>query len=207
MKFLRYVLAIMTMCALGVTVQAHAFKLGVLDAGPGFDYTGTPLTNLLLVSCGAGTASTEGCVTIENETGSLLTSFQLSFSTSNLGLGNQNFTNADCATGTMFRTCTVTDLGSGNYNLVLSGGTGVPYDPNAMKKKEDEKESGDPDDYSADTFTIQETGLPYSDFANTPLTVAATPEPGSIWLMSTGALLLGGFFYYTRRNGFGDQSL
>ncbi len=204
MKFLRYVLAIMMMCALGGTVQAHAFKLGVLDAGPGVDYTGTPLTNLMLGSCGSGTALTEGCVTIENETGSLLTSFQLSFSTSNLGSGNQGFT---CGTGIMFADCTVTDLGGGNYNLVFSGGTGVPSDPNAMKKKEDKKESRDSDDYSADTFTIQEIGLPLSDFANTPLAVAPTPEPGSIWLMSTGALLLGGFFYYTRRNRLGDQSL
>lgn len=31
-----------------------------------------------------------------------------------------------------------------------------------------------------------------------------TPEPGSIWLMSTGALLLGAFFYSRRRHGMGE---
>ncbi len=207
MKLLRYALALLTMCALSGMGQAHAFKLGVLDAGPGIDYTGTPLTNLMFGSCGVGTQGTEGCITIENETGALLTSFQLSFSTSNLPLASQNFSNADCSTGTMFASCAVTSLGGDNYSLVLYGGTGVPSDPNAMKKNEDKKESKDADDYKGHTFIIQENGLPLADFANTPLTVTATPEPGSIWLMSTGALMLCAFFYYKRRNGFGDQSL
>jgi hypothetical protein len=32
-----------------------------------------------------------------------------------------------------------------------------------------------------------------------------TPEPDSIWLMSTGALMLGAAYYYKRRNGLGDM--
>ena len=205
MKLLRYLPLIAMAFALSGVVQAHAFKLGVLDAGPGVDYYGTPLTDLILGSCGTGTTSTEGCVTIENETGSLLTSFQLTFSTSNLGPMNQTFT---CGTGTLFADCSVTNLGGGNYSLVFSGGTGVPSDTNSMSMEEDQKESQDSDDSSADTFTIQENGLPYSDFASTPFTVVSeTPEPSSIWLMSTGVLLLGGFFYYTRRSGLGGRSL
>jgi hypothetical protein len=35
----------------------------------------------------------------------------------------------------------------------------------------------------------------------------ATPEPSSIWLMSTGVLMLGGFFFYKRRNVFGEMHL
>jgi hypothetical protein len=31
-----------------------------------------------------------------------------------------------------------------------------------------------------------------------------TPEPSSILLLATGVLMLGGFFYYKRRNGLGD---
>ena len=35
---------------------------------------------------------------------------------------------------------------------------------------------------------------------------ANTPEPDSIWLMATGALMLCGAFYYKRRNGFGAMN-
>jgi hypothetical protein len=34
-----------------------------------------------------------------------------------------------------------------------------------------------------------------------------TPEPSSIWLMSTGVLMLGGFFLYKRGNAFGEMNL
>lgn len=195
MKFLRYVLAIMTMCALGVTVQAHAFKLGVLDAGPGFDYTGTPLTNLLFSPCSTG--SLDGCITIENETGAVLTGFQLEFS--NTGLTTQGA----CGVTGSFSSCTES-MGGGNYFFTFSGGTGVPFDANAGNENEESAESWDTDDLT-DTFTIQVTGEPYTDFG--PLTLTATPEPSSIWLLSTGGLLLGAFFYYKRRKGLGELGL
>lgn len=40
--------------------------------------------------------------------------------------------------------------------------------------------------------------------AGLPPAGTVTPEPGSIWLLSTGALVLGAFFYYKRHNGFGE---
>jgi hypothetical protein len=40
--------------------------------------------------------------------------------------------------------------------------------------------------------------------AGLPPAGTVTPEPSSIWLMSTGALMLGAFFYYKRNNGFGE---
>jgi len=40
--------------------------------------------------------------------------------------------------------------------------------------------------------------------AGLPAAGSVTPEPSSIWLLSTGALMLGAFFYYKRHNGFGE---
>lgn len=194
MKFLRYVLAIITMCALGVTVQAHAFKLGVLDAGPGVDYTGTPLTNLLFSPCSTG--SLDGCITIENETGVVLTSFKLEFSGTGLSQGV-------CGVTGSFSSCSESEVG-GNDIFTFSGGTGVPFDANAGNENEETTESRDTDDLT-DTFTIQVTQESYKDFG--PLTLTATPEPSSIWLLSTGSLLLGAFFYYKRRKGLGELGL
>ncbi len=47
-----------------------------------------------------------------------------------------------------------------------------------------------------DILAYEQAGLPPPG--------GVTPEPSSIWLMSTGALLLGGFLYYKRRNNFGE---
>jgi hypothetical protein len=40
--------------------------------------------------------------------------------------------------------------------------------------------------------------------AGLPSAGGVTPEPDSIWLLSTGALMLGAAFYYKRRNAVGD---
>ena len=47
-----------------------------------------------------------------------------------------------------------------------------------------------------DILAYAQAGLP---------SAGVTPEPDSIWLMSTGALMLGAAYYYKRRNGFGDM--
>lgn len=214
MKLLRYVFAIVMMCALSGLVQAHAFRLGVQDAGPGVDYTGTPLTGLLFGSCSS--KSSDGCITIENDTGSLLKSFQLVFSDTIVTGGT-----CTTSTGPVSFSCSESKVG-GNYIFTFSSATGIPFDTkNEMVKTEDHKEKKDKDDKHqkgdedkdrdtddiSDTFTIRETGVPYTAFAKDPLTLTSTPEPSTIWLMSTGALMLGGFFCYKRRNGLGDQSL
>lgn len=41
--------------------------------------------------------------------------------------------------------------------------------------------------------------------AGLPPPGGVTPEPNSIWLMGTGILMLGAFFYYKRNHGFGDS--
>ncbi len=47
-----------------------------------------------------------------------------------------------------------------------------------------------------DILAYEQAGLPSAG--------TATPEPDSIWLMSTGVLMLGAAFYYKRRNGYGE---
>lgn len=198
MKLLRYAVALMFVCAMSGMAKADDFKLGVQDAGPGIDYTGTPLTNLGFKSCGNGLGVDYGCVTIENETGAPLTSFQLEFSSTGL------ITTGACGSvSAYFTTCTESMVGK-DYLFTFSGGTGVPYDTNAWKKKEDKTEKKDPDD-AMDTFTIVESGENRNDFG--PMMLTTTPEPSSVLLMSTGVLLLGGLFYYKRRNGLDSMGL
>jgi hypothetical protein len=189
MKLLRYALALLTMCALSGMGQAHAFKLGILDAPPSeIEFTGAPLTGLMFASCGGG--STDGCITIENDTGHMITSLQLEFSATGLT------TSGGCdSTGTSiaFTNCSFSETTGSNpqYVFDFSGGPGIGF--------------MEGDDGGGNTFTIQVTGEPYTDFG--PLTLTSTPEPSSIVLLSTGGLLLGAFFYYKRRNGLGEMGL
>lgn len=188
MKLLRYLPAIVTICALSGMAQAHAFKLGVFDAPPSeIEFTGAPLSGLMFSPCSSG--STDGCITIENDTGQMLTSLQLEFSATGLS------TAGSCNTGTgeAFTNCSYSETTGSNpqYIFDFSGGSGVGFTEG--------------DDNSGNTFTIQVSGENFTDFG--PLTLTSTPEPSSIVLLSTGGLLLGAFFYYKRRNGLGDVSL
>ncbi len=198
MKLLRYAVALMFVCAMSGMAKADDFKLGVQDAGPGIDYKGTPLTNLKFGSCGAGFGKDYGCVTIENETGAQLTSFQLEFSAANI-----TTTGACGSVSSYFITCSESMVGK-DYLFTFSGGTGVPYDKNAWKEGEEGIEKWDPDD-AMDTFTIVESGENRKDFGK--MTLTPTPEPSSVLLMSTGLLLVGGFFVYKRRNGLDAMGL
>jgi hypothetical protein len=56
-------------------------------------------------------------------------------------------------------------------------------------------------------FTIAESGVDPADFPTGTLTVNVTPEPSSIWMLSTGALMLGTFLYSKRRKGLGWMGL
>lgn len=189
MKLLPYLPAMVAICALSGMAQAHAFKLGILDAPPSeIEFTGAPLTGLMFAPCSSG--STDGCITIENDTGQMLTSLQLEFSATGLTTpGGCNTTGTSIA----FTNCSFSETTGSNpqYIFDYSGGSGIGFTEG--------------DDGGGNTFTIQETGEPYTDFG--PLTLTSTPEPSSIVLLSTGGLLLGAFFYYKRRNGLGELGL
>lgn len=183
MKLLRYLPLIAMVCALSSVAKADDFKLGVQDANPTFiDYTGGVL-DVTFGSCGNGTPTTDGCVTIENGTGHALTSLQIDVPIAGLT------TTGNCLGGTaeFFTSCVETTVGQ-DYQFVFSGGTGIPAGP------------GDGDfDKDDPYFTITETGENYNDFGTITVgPVSATPEPASLLLLATGSFLCAGFIYRRR---------
>ena len=211
MKLLRYVLAMMFICMLSGMAKANDFRLTIPDAGgdnPSFNttsITSTPV-DVTFAACvtgevGPGANLTyDGCASFLNSTGSAITSLELVFPN-------------------------VPTLGGQTVNCALDGGTGDATPSGGIDFFQDASCSlvgatlvdgtlvgGDYIlDFSDGTiadgafFNIAEQGVAPGDFP--PGTLTATPEPGSIWLLSTGVLLLGGFFYYKRRNGFGAIGL
>jgi hypothetical protein len=183
MKLLRCLFALLFVCALSGMARADDFKLGVQDSNPtAIDYTGGVL-NVSFASCGKGTPSTEGCVTIKNDTGKSLTSLWIDFPIAGLT------TTGNCLTGNseFFTSCKWTTVGD-DYQFYFSGGPGVP-----AGKGDGDYDKDDP------FFTIIETGECYTDFG--PLSVtstAPTPEPASLMLLATGFLLCAGFIYRRR---------
>jgi len=179
MKFLRYLLALMFVCALSGMARADDFKLGVQDANPtAIDYYG----GILDVNFSACKGSKiDGCVTIKNDTGHPLTSIQIEFPEAGLT------TTGSCLGGSaeFFTSCTWTTL-DGNYVFDFSGGPGIP-----AGKGDGDYDKDDP------YFTITETLEDYKDFGTLAVT-APTPEPASLMLLATGFLLCAGFIYRRR---------
>jgi hypothetical protein len=132
----------------------------------------------------------DGCAYFVNLTGSTLTNLTLVLPDSGNALGQMpnldqsGFTTLAGGPETYFFTQTQYSISGGNYILSFSGGSIL----------------------NDQAFTIAENGV---DVSATPWTgtLTTTPEPNSIWLLSTGAMMLGAFFYYKRRNGLGDQRL
>jgi hypothetical protein len=196
MKFLRCLFALMLVCALSGMAKADPidFHMVVVDPPTGFDTTPinslTPPTTIGFSDCVPGQIPGvadpyEGCASFENSTSSAITSLLLVFpdtsdldsQTANCGLDPNTSVNDFASV-----TCSLTN---GNYILNFTDGSiGV-----------------------GGLFTVAEDGVDPSDFPDGTLTAASAPEPSSIWLMSTGALLLGAFFYSKRRNGFGSMGL
>jgi hypothetical protein len=130
----------------------------------------------------------QGCASFENSTTAPITFLQLEFpntSALNSQTANCMLDGADTPSGptsvNFFQNVSCSLVGN-NYILDFSDGS-IPV---------------------GDLFTVAENGVSPDDFPNGTLT--STPEPASIWLLSTGVLLLG-FFFYKRRTGFGGIGL
>lgn len=178
MRMLRCLFAIALVCGLTCVAKADTdFHMVVLDPSysvnvittTSFEFTFSPCVSPGQVPVGSGF---EGCFTGQNETGGPLTSLLMDIP----HIPGQT---AGCAlfgggldifTGTP--TCT---SGPDGYVLDFTGG----------------------DLAVGGYFTIAESGVCASDFPTVTAEFNA-PEPSSIWLLSTGALMFG-FFYTDRR--------
>lgn len=197
MKLLRCLPLIATVCMLSGIAKADPvdFHLVVVDPPTGFNTTPittlTPPAVISFSNCVAGEIPGtvdpyEGCASFENSTSSALTNLELIFP--NNGVLNSQTASCSPDPGTVSGTSVdffqsfTCGLVGGNYVLDFSDGS-IPVGA---------------------LFTIAENGVPADCFPDGTLTT--TPEPSSIWLLSTGVLLLG-FFFYKRRNGFGEIGL
>jgi hypothetical protein len=198
MKLLRCLFALILVCALSGMAKADPidFHMVVVDP-PGFNVTDltTMSSTVGFTACDAGqlpsgiVGSYVGCDTFENLTGSSLTSLELVFPDTGALVGQSANCTADPGPVNFFTSATCSIV-NGFFVLDYSGGS-IPQ--------------GFPDG----VFTIAESGVDPSQFPDGTLTanLTATPEPGSLWLMSTGVLLLGAFFYSRPRNGLGSMGL
>jgi hypothetical protein len=194
MKLLRCLFALMLVCALSGMAKADPidFHMVVVDP-PGFDVTDLTTTSATVgfTACDAGqlpsgiVGTYVGCDTFENLTGGPLTSLELAFPDTGALVGQVASCTPDAGPVNFFTTatCSIVD---GFFVLDYSGGS-------------------IPEGFPGGVFTIAEEGVDPSLFPDGTLTT--TPEPSSIWLLSTGALLLGAFFYSRRRNGLGSMGL
>jgi hypothetical protein len=196
MKLLRCLFALMLVCALSGMAKADPidFHMVVVDP-PGFNVTDLTTTSATVgfTACDAGqlpsgiVGAYVGCDTFENLTGAPITSLELMFPDTGALVGQAANCTADAGAVNFFSVATC-NLVDGFFVLDYSGGS-------------------IPQGFPSGVFTIAEAGVDPSDFPDGTLTANVTPEPSSIWLMSTGVLMLGAFFYSRRRNGFGSMGL
>ena len=179
MKFFRYLFALTLVCAMSGMAKADDFKLGVQDAPPSnIRYTGSPL-DVSFGSCGNHTPSTDGCVTIENDTGATITSLLIDI------VANR-YTIADGGGGCLSTTpgieCAYSLIDNGTVYQFLFTGLDIPTNSEWC---------------NTDTFTIEEQGIDPRHFPDATIT-SPTPEPASLMLLATGCLLCAGFIYRRR---------
>jgi hypothetical protein len=193
MRILRFLVAAAVGCALSSIASAAPvdFQVVVIDPPPSyliqpivsdsFTFTFSPC-----VSPGQVPAGTPylGCFTGENTTGHTLTSLQLFIPT----IPNGNDTCGFSGTGLdIFPsvTCSVTNTG---YLLQFTGGNIPTANGHAPDDAEFNRDS---------VFTIAESGIDPSSFpqVTASFNMAATPEPDSLVLLSTGLLSGGGVLF------------
>jgi len=197
MKLLRCLPLIAAVCMVSGIAKADPvdFHMVIVDPPQGFNTTPitslSPPTVVSFLPCVAGEIPGtvdpyQGCASFENSTSSALTNLELIFP--NNGVLNSQTANCTGDPGTIsgasvnfFQEASCNIVGD-NYVLAFFDGS-IPV---------------------GDLFTIAEDGVPADCFPDGTLT--STPEPSSIWLLSTGVLLLG-FFFYRRRTGFGGIGL
>lgn len=194
MKVFRTLFAILLACTLCGMAKADPvdFHMVVVDPPSGFNTV--PITSLssptpiVFSACVPGEIPGtvdpyEGCASFENSTTGPITNLLLEFPDTN-ALNSQS---ASCApdpgvigsSSVDFFQSASCSLTNGEYILDFTDGS-IPVGA---------------------LFTIAEDGVCADDFPTGSLSSA--PEPASIWLLSTGALMLAGF-YFKRRHGLGS---
>jgi hypothetical protein len=202
---MKYLLRVLFVLALFFGVSSHAraaavdFHVQVLDpnvcnSGSGQVakcLVGDPTSPIPVTldgpTCGTlnlpATTLPQGCLVIENDTLNVtITSFLLSFDATGVlaGLTFDCPNDLNSSPTPTFTSCAVSTDGSSD-EFIFSGGTGVP--PNGGE------------------FAIVETGLPAGDFTGTAM-VGITPEPDSLLLLSTGAMMMAAGLFLKRQRGF-----
>jgi hypothetical protein len=194
MKFLRCLFALTLVCAVSGMAKADPidFHMVVVDP-PGFDVHDLTTTTAVVnfTACDAGqlpqgiSPDYVGCETFENLTGAPITSLELEFP--DIGALSGQSANCTAAAG-------VPNFFSVASCSIVNGFFVLNYSDGSI-----------PNGFPSGVFTIAESGVRPSAFPEG--TLSTTPEPSSIWLMSTGAVMLGAFFYSKKRNGLGWMGL
>ncbi|MGD0647693.1 MAG: PEP-CTERM sorting domain-containing protein [Acidobacteriaceae bacterium] len=179
MKVLRCLFALTLVCAVSGMARADDFKLGVQDAPPTkIDYTGSPL-DVGFGSCGFGTPKTDGCVTIENDTGKTITSLLIDIVANSYTIADGG---GGCLSTTPGVVCDYSLIDDGTVYQFLFTGLDIPTNSEWC---------------TTDTFTIEEQGIDPKNFPDATIS-SPTPEPASLMLLATGFLLCAGFIYRRR---------
>jgi hypothetical protein len=198
MKLLRCLFALTLVCALSGIAKADPFDFHMVVVDPPTpdnptftvtDIQTSPVTVSFTNTCaidGSGLPTYDGCAAFINGTGAPLTTLELVMPNSGLSAGQTPNCTQPSGIGTDFfssGSCPTPGPGQ-NYVIDFTDGS-IPINT---------------------YFVIAETGVPTDDTPWTG-TLSTTPEPSSMWLMSTGAVMLGAFLYSRRRNGLGWMGL
>jgi hypothetical protein len=212
MKILRYLLAMAMVAGLSGAAKADTFVPGdfaavVIDPLPAPGEITLILNQSFPVSMapcqadqldGLSPADFVGCFTGLNDSGTDLTSLSMEFPA--IILGNVlDLPNCPVEPQNVFSSisCGFTDSTDTEYVLTFSGGD-IP----SFGHGPDCPTTGLPPACEEDSlFTIAIGGIPFSNVPQNFTAVAntVTPEPSSIWLMATGALSVGLFAAFRRR--------
>jgi len=209
---LRYLFAIVLVLGLSSVARAGGnFQMVVVDPPSYVDIITSPDLTVGLDPCvagqvphGHGDPSYDGCFTGLNDTGETLTSLELLIPV----ITGFTPTCTD-APGSIFTvmSCDGKTPDGKDYIIDFSGGPGIPTATDCDGPgggSDGDSGALNSDDFNAscnaDTiFTIAESGAPSSDFTTVSVIGVEAPEPGSLWLLSTGVLSVGLFATWRRR--------
>jgi hypothetical protein len=172
MRMLHYLLPIALLCGLSGVAKAEDFQMVVIDPTGGTLITSTAFV-FGFDPCAPGEVpgdGYQGCFAARNGTGELITSIQFS-----IPLIPGQVAGCVAFDGHLDLFPIVTcDTGPAGYLLTFSGGK----------------------IQAGDFFLVAEAGVAADAFPDVSAVINA-PEPGSLWLLSTGILSLG--FFFVRR--------
>jgi hypothetical protein len=193
MRILRCLFAFALVCGFSLTAKADTdFHMVVLDP-PGYDVTTISDFSTLSITFNSCVAPGQiptgsgynGCFTFQNETGQAITNLEVSV---NALISGQT---VGCAASGLIdpNTNGPLDIFSNPSCVPLSDGYLLDYTGGEIKPGQ--------------IVTIAESGVDAADFPSTTITpTAATPEPSSFILLSTGVLSAGSMLAERRRRLF-----